>query len=38
VKTGTDALETWIPLGGFRLDHRKGRTPTSAILTVREYC
>jgi len=34
VKTGTEALPTWIPLGGFRLDHRKGKTPEGAILTI----
>ena len=34
MKTGTEALPTWIPLGGFRLDHRKGKTPEGAILTI----
>jgi predicted RNA-binding Zn ribbon-like protein len=32
VKTGTEALEIWIPLGGFRLDRRKGKTPEAEIL------
>jgi hypothetical protein len=32
VKTGTEALETWIPIGGFRLDHRKGKTPEGETL------
>ena len=34
MKTGTDALETWVPLGGFRLDHRKGKTPEGEFLTT----
>jgi len=34
VKTGTEALETWVPLGGFRLDHRKGKTPEGEFSTT----
>lgn len=34
MKTGTEALETWIPLGGFRLEHRKGKTPEGETLTT----
>lgn len=34
MKTGADSLETWIPHGGFRLDHRKGKTPEGETLTT----
>jgi hypothetical protein len=34
VKTGTEALETWVPLGGFRLDRRKGKTPEGEFSTT----
>jgi len=34
VKTGTEALQTWVPLGGFRLDRRKGKTPEGETLTT----
>jgi hypothetical protein len=34
VKTGTDAFQTWIPIGGFKLDHRKGKTPEGETLTT----
>lgn len=32
--TGTEAAETWIPHGGFQLEHRKGKTPEGALLTT----
>ena len=34
MKTGTDAFETWIPVGGFKLEHRKGKTPDGETLTT----
>lgn len=33
VKTGTEALEPWVPLGGFQLEHRlRGKTPEGETL------
>jgi hypothetical protein len=34
VGTGTEAAETWIPHGGFKLEHRKGKTPEGSLLTT----
>ena len=34
MKTDAEALETWIPHGGFRLDRRKGKTPEGETLTT----
>jgi predicted RNA-binding Zn ribbon-like protein len=34
VKTGTDAFEAWIPVGGFKLEHRKGKTPDGETLNT----
>ena len=32
METGTVLFESWVPAGGFRLDHRKGKTPEGAVV------
>ena len=34
METGTEAAETWIPHGGFKLERRKGKTPEGSLLTT----
>ncbi len=34
METGTEAAETWIPHGGFKLEHGKGKTPEGSLLTT----
>src|SRR5207302_827927 len=34
METGTVDFETWVPTGGFKLEHRKGTTPEDAVITT----
>src|SRR5271157_5535100 len=34
METGTVHFETWVPTGGFKLEHRKGKTPEGAVITT----
>ncbi len=34
MQTGPGALETWVPVGGFKLEHRKGKTPEGSLLAT----
>jgi hypothetical protein len=34
METGAVLFETWVPVGGFKLERRKGKTPEGAVITT----